>query len=200
MQHDMDELSNQAEDTVFRDLVMLALIGFISIVVLLLPHVNIGQDEKSDDAPGSLIIEARWPDGVNIDVDLWVKSPDDRPVGYTNAHGKYFNLLRDDLGTARDVTPLNYEIVFSRGIPAGEYIVNVHLFSRRELLQPVPVQVTASVKHGRGKTTKQLLYREVDLVKLGQEITVFRFMMDGNKQFIRSSVHDLPIIIRSGIK
>ena len=35
-----DELSDEPSDTVFRDVITLALLGFVSVTVLLLPHVN----------------------------------------------------------------------------------------------------------------------------------------------------------------
>ena len=61
-------------------------------------------------------------------VDLWVKAPDDIPVGYSNRGGLFFNLLRDDLGVYKDPTPINYEVAYSRGINPGEHIVNLHLY------------------------------------------------------------------------
>jgi hypothetical protein len=39
-----------------------------------------------------------------------------------------FNLLRDDLGKAQDLTDNNYEVACSRGLPPGEYVVNVHMY------------------------------------------------------------------------
>ena len=58
------------------------------------------------------MIEARWPDAVDADVDLWVQAPGDVPVGYSNKGGAIFNLLRDDLGTRADATGINYEISY----------------------------------------------------------------------------------------
>ena len=50
-------------DTVFRDMTMLALSGFIIIVLLLLPWLNIkAQDEATKEPTGSVIVEAFWPD------------------------------------------------------------------------------------------------------------------------------------------
>ena len=39
--------------------------------------------------------------------DLWVQAPGDVPVGYSNKSGGVFNLLRDDLGKAKDMTDGN---------------------------------------------------------------------------------------------
>ena len=74
------------------------------------------------------MIEARWPDGVDADVDLWVQAPGDVPVGYSNKGGAIFNLLRDDLGQRADATGMNYEVSYARGMPAGEYTANLHLY------------------------------------------------------------------------
>ena len=63
------------------------------------------------------------------------------PSGYSNKGGLIMNLLRDDLGT-NDPTPLRYENQFSRGVPPGEYTINLHLFRNLQGTYPVPVDVT----------------------------------------------------------
>ena len=111
---------------------MLTLSGFVTVAVLLLPHIGEQQAKaaasETAQPPGNVMIEARWPDAVDADVDLWVQAPGDVPVGYSNKGGAIFNLLRDDLGTRADATGLNYEISFARGLPAGEYTANLHLY------------------------------------------------------------------------
>ena len=91
-------LSNE-NDVVFRDVILLALTGFISMVILLIPFVNPPTEEESSSTPpGNVIVELFWDDKRDVDIDLWVKAPDDIPVGYSNKGGLFFNLLRDDLG------------------------------------------------------------------------------------------------------
>ena len=54
-----------------------------------------------------------WPDDIDADLDLWVKGPNDGPVGYSKPSGMVFNYgCRGLTGTM----PLNYEISFTRGI------------------------------------------------------------------------------------
>ena len=98
--------------TVFRDVILLALTGFVAIVLLLLPHLNppAKADNEPTLPPGNVIVEIRWPDDLDTDVDLWVKAPGDIPVGYSNKGGVTFNLLRDDLGRHADATETNYEV------------------------------------------------------------------------------------------
>ena len=103
--HGLDSLIEEGEDgTVFRDVIMLALLGFATIVILLLPHLH-PPTEIADPvkAPGNIIVEARWLDNIDVDVDLWVEAPGDKPVGYSNKSGRIFNLLRDDLGNSGDL-------------------------------------------------------------------------------------------------
>jgi hypothetical protein len=108
----LDQFDDDEGGTVFRDVIMLALAGFVAMVVLLLPHLNPpGKAEEDHTAPpGNVIVEVTWPDAVDADIDLWVEAPGDRPVGYSNKGGAIFNLLRDDLGKRADVTGLNYEV------------------------------------------------------------------------------------------
>jgi hypothetical protein len=190
------------EQTVFRDVLMLALAGFVAIVVLLLPHLNpTGAEEvAADEPPGNVVVEARWPDGLATDVDLWVQAPGDVPVGYSNKGGAVFNLLRDDLGTRADSTALNYEVSYARGVVAGEYTVNLHLYRNQADVRPVPTTVVVSVKPAPDRSAEQILSSEVDLVREGQEITVFRFELDDAGELVPGSVHGLPKALRDGSK
>lgn len=190
------------EQTVFRDVLMLALAGFVAIVILLLPHLNpTGAEEvAADEPPGNVVVEARWPDGLATDVDLWVQAPGDVPVGYSNKGGAVFNLLRDDLGMRADSTPLNYEVSYARGIVAGEYTVNLHLYRNEAGIRPVTTTVVVSVKTSPTRSAKQILLSDVDLVREGQEITVFRFHLDAAGELVPGSVHGLPKPLRAGSK
>ena len=75
--------------------------------------------------PGVLTVQLIWADEVDADIDLWLLGPGDRPVGYSNKDGAVFSLLRDDLGFVNDSSGKNFEIAYSRTLPAGEYVVNV---------------------------------------------------------------------------
>src|SRR5918994_6292838 len=149
--------------TVFRDVIMLALVGFVALVIIMLPHIQPPGAKTTGEitAPGNVIVEVRWPDEVDADVDLWVQAPGDLPVGYSNKGGAVFNLLRDDLGQRADATGLNYETSYSRGIPAGEYTVNVHLYRNPSKAYPIPATVVTSVKRSADQTTRQLLASKV---------------------------------------
>jgi hypothetical protein len=190
---------DQGSDTVFRDVIFLALAGFVAVVLLLLPHLHPPKEaEAAIRSPGNVIVEIRWPDEIDADVDLWVQAPGDTPVGYSNKGGMFFNLLRDDLGRRGDSTDLNYEISYSRGVPEGEYTVNVHLYRNTGGYVSVPVTISVSVKPNTNESAHRLLATELLLEYEGEERTAFRFSLDDKGKLLRGSVHDLPKPLRSG--
>jgi hypothetical protein len=195
----LDPLDDDEGGTVFRDVIMLALAGFVAMVVLLLPHLNPrGEDaQASVEPPGNVIVEVRWPDELDTDVDLWVEAPGDVPVGYSNKGGAIFNLLRDDLGRKADATDLNYEVSYSRGIPQGEYTVNLHLYRNSARVLPIPVTVVTSVKKTPTERARQLLASKVELGREGQELTIYRFRLSEAGDLVPGSVHSLQRELRS---
>jgi hypothetical protein len=142
-------------------------------------------------SPGNVIVEAQWGDKLDADVDLWVEAPGDVPVGYSNKSGHVFNLLRDDLGRAQDVTDYNYEVAYSRGMPSGEYIVNVHMYRGIGVKYPVAVKIVASVKATPDDMARQIVATTVNLRRENDQITAFRFRLDEKGQLVAGSINSL---------
>ncbi len=179
--------------------------AFVILALMALPFVQPIQkkeEAKKEEvkSAGDMLVEIHWPDKIDIDIDLWVKSPDDeRPVGYSNRAGKTFNLLRDDLGKANDSTDRNFEIAYARGLPSGEYVVNVHYFMNHELgskTPEVPVDMIISTKSTDG-SMKQIVIRKAVLRVVGEELTVVRFTMDEKGELVKDSINDLQQELRS---
>ncbi len=189
--HGLDSFETDTDGTVFRDVIMLTLLGFAAIVMLLLPHLNPPAEAAAAVPPGNVVVEVRWPDDLDTDVDLWVEAPGDVPVGYSNKGGQIFNLLRDDLGHGQDTSRWNYEVAYSRGTPAGEYTVNLHLYRNSAGRLPIPVVVAVSVKHDPNTSMQPIATEEVELARVGQELTVIRFALDGMGKLIPGSIHHL---------
>lgn len=184
----LDEFDEENVDTVFKDVILLTLVGFVAMVIMLLPHLNKKQEERQDHkAPGNVIIELHWPNEMNVDVDLWVQGPDSSPVGFWNQGNDLFNLLRDDLGIEGDATNQNYEVSYSRGIRAGEYIVNVHMYGNLKDGMTVPTTAVVSVR-SKYESARQILASTVELTYRNQEETVFRFRLDADGKLIEDSV------------
>ncbi len=177
--------------TVFRDVLMLTLVGFVAMVIMLLPHLNQAKLEKAEHtAPGHLVVEMHWPSEMDADIDLWVKGPGDAPVGFYNPDGNAFNLLRDDRGEASDATGQNYEVSYRRGIAPGEYTVNAHMYGA--WLEPVPVPVTIVVSvRKRNDELRQILRTQLLLSRHNQEETAFRFRLTSTGEVVPGSVNTL---------
>jgi hypothetical protein len=170
---------------------MLALLGFVAMVIMLLPHISKTLDETDEHTPpGNVVIEMYWPDELPVDVDLWVQAPNDVPVGFWNQGSQYFNLLRDDLGMEGDASARNYEVSYSRGILAGDYTVNVHMYGKIPAGVVVPVRVVVSVK-AKYDTLRQILQTSVELQRRNQEETAFRFRLTGDGVLVPGSVTTL---------
>jgi hypothetical protein len=179
--------------TVWLDTALLMLGGFVLMAVLMMTVMNppAKSSEAGVQSPGNVIIEAQWGDKLDADVDLWVEAPGDVPVGYSNKSGQVFNLLRDDLGRAQDVTDYNYEVAYSRGMPAGEYIVNVHMYRGIGVSYPVAVKLVASVKATPDDMARQIVATTVNLRRENDQITAFRFRLDEKGQLVAGSINSL---------
>lgn len=147
-------------------------------------------DKPIDDnlkPPGNIAVLACWPEG-NQDVDLWTGGPGDIGVGYSRKSGKVWALLRDDLGTVGDASPVNCESAFARATPDGSYAINVHGY---RLSAPLVVHLEASL-NGRLLVSTDVPLRQ------GQERTVARFRLkDGN---LVGDVDNLFVPLREGKK
>lgn len=190
--------SNQGVEFAWRDVLLNALLSIIILLILLLFQVNPPKEEESTDieSPGNVIVEITWPADRDCDLDLWVQAPGDTPVGYSAMSGKVFNLLRDDLGKYQDITDVNLENAYSRGIAEGEYCVNVHYF-RGDNQGPVTAKVVVRTKENPDVPAKTVLSTDLELKGVGQEKTAFRFKLDKKGKLQEGSVHHIFKPLRS---
>jgi hypothetical protein len=183
-------VSPKTSKTVGLDMMMLLMLGFVCMIVFLLPHVNPPKENDKAEPPGNVIVAITWPEG-DIDIDMWITGPGEKaPVGYSNKSGVLFNLLRDDLGRSYDPNPLNYENAYSRGIVAGEYIVNLHAY--RGVAAPIKIHVEISLNTGKpGKGMTPVATTSVTLATNGQEKTALRFRLDKDGKLVPGSMNNV---------
>jgi hypothetical protein len=178
--------------TAFKDFLFLCVLGFIAMVIWLLPHINPPHKEDAADPPGNFLINVYWPPGCNSDIDTWVFGlGEPRPVGYSNRSGKVWNLLRDDLGSPDN--DRNFENVYSRGIMAGEIIVNLHVYRVPTECLPLSVDVEVGLNTGQpGKgSIKKLVTTTVKLHKTGDEKTAIRFRVNAEGAIIAGTTNNV---------
>lgn len=178
-----------------RDLYANSLVIIAALFVIALLLINPPAKESDMKPLGNIVITMAWPPGPD-DIDLWVLGPDEQhAVGYSAKSGRSLNLLRDDLGTAGDTTPVNLEIVVSRGIIAGEYIINAHAYRASTL--PIVVDVEVSVNDGVDNSpTRRIAGGKVTLTNNGQEKTVARFRLDEAGNIVPGSVNSIFVPLR----
>lgn len=198
-----DNDDEEDSEVVWKDIICNTLMAILVLFIMSLFMINpiIKKTDDSDvTSPGSLMVEIFWDDTQDVDVDLWVKAPNDNPVGFNNKSGRIFNLLRDDMGNFEDGSNRNFETAFARSTPEGEYIVNVHLFQAHKSKPPVNITVIVSLKDNRypNAPMKQLFTSTVTLTHAGHELTAIRFFID--KQGKPSNTTDsryYPIVSRN---
>lgn len=182
----------------FRDMTTLMLLSIILLFIIILPHINPPAKEDSEEikAPGNMVVELYWSDDIDVDLDLWVRAPGDIPVGYSNKGGTYFNLVRDDLGFRADNSGKNYEIAFSRGLPQGEYIINVHAYRAANHYLPVWYKIVVKIYDENRRRTAEIV-REGEFGRQGEEHTVMRFKIDLDGNIVSGSMNDIFIGLRN---
>lgn len=174
-------MDDEDVQTTFLDTILLALAGFVCVAILLLPHINpkvVNQGDGVTTQEG-VTLEITWDEEMDVDVDLWVQAPGDRPIGYSNKGGLVCNLLRDDLGHLADPLKINHEETVCRGIvPDQLYIVNAHAF-RGANVWPVEVRMQATTKTPKGYSI-QAFTTVGRLDRVGEEITLIAFKLSEN--------------------
>lgn len=186
------------EETSYRDVVTIALIGFVAITVLLLPFLNPPAIEDTPATETGIQFEMSWPSEMDIDVDLWVQAPGERAVGYSHLGSPILNLQRDDVGSYNDFGFSNHETIRSTGFVPGPYIVNLHLFRMHRAPDDGIVPVAIRISHeAKGKRSITLFQGKVELNYVGQELTVIRFTLNDKGFIVPESMNNIPKKIRA---
>lgn len=182
---------------VFRDVLTLCLVLFVAFVEILLTQVtNTAVKTKDISMPQSIVATITWPEG-DTDVDLWVTGPAEPvPVGYSNKGGVLWNLLRDDLGKMPDYTPLNFETAMTRGIPPGEYRVNVSCYRCPQ----VPFDVDLEVETSRDGKVVPIATSKIHIMTDHQEKTGIDFVIDQSGAVDEASLNTVFKPLAHGFK
>lgn len=181
----------------YRDLLTALLVVFIAMSALALVAI-VQKPNPTVAIQGNLVIAMHWNGRSNSDVDLWVKSPGDRPVGFMRLSGTNCNLLRDDLGRLHDPSSENEEMVVCRNAPPGAYAVNVMAYDVYDHHVPIDVSVESFYTNASGST--RLFQRDTRLMHQGEETTVARFQLQKGGLLKPGSFNDIPILLFRGRK
>jgi len=169
----------------FLDLLFNTLLCFAALFVLSFALINPSKKEHNAKTKAEFMITVTWPEGLDDDVDMYVEDSQGNLVAFMRREEGLMHLDRDDLGRSNDIvnTPFgpiehkdNREIVTIRGIIAGEYVVNVHMYTKRSEAIEVPV----TIQLDKINPFSTITLKEVVLRTTGDEETAFRFVLDND--------------------
>ena len=167
----------------FVDFLFILLLVFISMFILALLLINPVPKKSEIERKAEYIITLEWDDKSHDDIDIWIEDPVNNILSFRNRVAGLMHLDKDDLGQINDiiylpdgtqqVIELNREVVTFRGWIKGEYVVNVHMYTKR-------TDGNASVKVTmlRINPYKLLWEDNILLAHQGQEFTVRRFTLN----------------------
>ena len=176
----------------FVDFLFILLLAFISMFILALLLINPVPKKSEIERKAEYIVTLEWDDKSHDDIDIWIEDPVNNILSFRNKAAGLMHLDKDDLGQINDVIylpdgtqqviELNREVVTFRGWIKGEYVVNVHLYTKRN-------DEKASVKVTMLRINPyRLLWEEnVSLTHQGQELTIRRFTLNQKGDMIKTN-------------
>ena len=182
----------------FIDVLFCCLLMLVAILFLLKT-----EEVKTKVRPPNVLYEVvlTWDGESEDDLDLYVRSASGHTVSFNNREGGQGSLIsldHDALGKSRNnsLQPLNgsgagvvvafsEEKVSFRGVVAGENIVTVHVYSKRD-----EGPTKATIKLIKIKPFKEMVVKEREFVVTGEEKVAFRFKTDDMGNVIE--INELP--------
>ena len=181
----------------FLDLLFNTLLCFAALFILSFILINPSKNKNNVKSKADYIITVTWAKDLDNDVDTYVRDPQGNLVAFMRREEGLMHLDRDDLGKINDIvqTPFgpvehkeNKEIVTLRGFNRGEYIVNVHMYKRRD--EKAITEVTIQLDK-INPSFKTVVIKKVILGDSGDEKTAFRFVLDKDGKV--TEVNQLPL-------
>lgn len=177
----------------FLDIMFNILLGFFTLLMISIVLVNPVKKNKDVELKAEFIITMEWDDKSRDDVDLFVSTPNKKVVFYGQKDHQFISLDRDDRGDLNDKVVLadkteyvihqNWEhVIIRKGLP-GEYIVNVHVYQKRDS----GVLTNVKVKVERLNPYELIFADTVVVSRVREEVTIIRFTLDRNGKVVERS-------------
>ena len=182
---------NYHTNLAFLDLLFNTLLCFAALFSLAFILINPSQKNKTVDAKAEFIITVIWPSEMDDDVDTYVEDPEGNLIAFNRREQGLMHLDRDDTGLSFDTISTSFglveykenrEMVTIRGYVPGEYVVNVHMYTKREDAE-TPVTIILE----KINPYKVVTGRNVVLKLRGDEKTAFRFTVDDEGKVIQTN-------------
>ena len=174
---------NYHANLAFLDVLFNTLLCFAALFALSFVLINPSKAEKNVEMKAEFVIVVTWPQELDDDVDVYLEDPQGHLVAFMRREDGLMHLDRDDLGSRNDFIntpagrieyPQNREIVTIRGIVPGEYVLNVHMYTKKSVGVSTPVTVLVDKINPYGT----VVVKTVELGNTGDEKTICRFVVD----------------------
>lgn len=193
--------SKYGSSTALHDILFLTLLGFVFLFIMSFLMIEPEKKDANIKTKAEFVITLTWAHGSTDDVDIWVEDPVGNLLFFRQKDIGLMHLDRDDLGELNDkvkcpdgtttINPINQEIVSIRGFIPGEWVVNVHMYSKRDREKPVVKPTTVEVEMKRlNPSVETVFYKKLIMAKHFEEITIARFEMSSDGRI--SNLNELP--------
>jgi hypothetical protein len=183
-------------NTSFLDLLFNTLVGFVFLFIIAFLLINPNLKKADIKTKAEFVITVTWSDYSQDDVDTWLQDPAGNVLHFRQKDVGLAHLDRDDLGKINDTITLddgrrveythNQELATIRGFLTGEWVLNVHMYSKRDA-NPTLVEVRIDKLNPKVET---VFYKKIVMKSRWEEITVTRFVMTNQGDIINWD--DLP--------
>ena len=174
---------NYHTNLAFLDVLFNTLLCFAALFALSFVLINPSKAEKNVEMKAEFVIVVTWPQELDDDVDVYLEDPQGHLVAFMRREDGLMHLDRDDFGSRNEFIntpagrieyPQNREIVTIRGIVPGEYVLNVHMYTKKSVGVSTPVTVLVDKINPYGT----VVVKTVELGNTGDEKTICRFVVD----------------------
>lgn len=182
-------------DTAFLDLFLNSLLSFVLLFIVSWLLINPIAKNKNVESKGEFLVIATWDDDKNDDVDLYVQDPAGNTASFRQKEVGVMHLDRDDLGFVNDKILLNNgdilevktnrEVLTIRGIVPGEFVINLHMYSKRS---EGPTNIKVEIIKINPNAT--VFSKDFVMDHRGEEITAIRFTVDDDGKTF--NLNDVP--------
>ena len=183
-------------NTSFLDLLFNTLVGFVFLFIIAFLLINPSIKKADIKTKAEFVITVTWSDDSQDDVDTWLQDPAGNVLHFRQRDVGLAHLDRDDLGKLNDTItlddgrrveyPHNQELTTIRGFLTGEWVLNVHMYNKRDA-NPILVEVRIDKLNPKVET---VFYKKIVMKSRWEEITVTRFVMTNQGDIINWD--DLP--------
>ena len=187
----------------FLDVLFNTLLCFAALFAMSFILINPSKKDNNVVEKGEFVIVMTWPKEMDNDVDIYVEDPEGNLVAFMRREEGLMHLDRDDLGQRNDTVQTqfgeieydeNREIVTLRGIIPGEYVINVHMYMKREesLLTPITIQLDKINPYST------VMIKRVTLGDSGEEKTAFRFTLNNDGDVVEINELQKTLVQQQG--